>query len=336
MGRYSRELGKEVTTVAPETMERLRRYTWPGNVRELQSVLKQALLQAAGPILLPEFLPPLHRAADVVDGRRVRLWTWSDTSTRGLRQGAEDLYAEAVRRLERILLPRVLRHTDGNQLRRLRYSASHAAACERNCGNWGCELTVQSFSPSAIRFACPVVARSRNRSATIGAPDAPHWSFSMKSFWPCAALAVLCLAPWRGRRPPKPDAKSFEVPYRLTAVKHIVVRAKINGKGPFNFILDTGTPALFIAPEAAKKAGVEPDAKGWGVFDSFEIEGGVVLTKAKGRIEKPFQLDGMNGLGLAGVELHGMIGYNILAHYRMKIDFTKDKMVWTPLELQAG
>ena len=39
----------------------------------------------------------------------------------------------------------------------------------------------------------------------------------------------------------------------------------------------------------------------------------------------------MNGLGLAGVELHGMIGYNILAHYRMEIDFTKDKMVWTPI-----
>ena len=57
----------------------------------------------------------------------------------------------------------------------------------------------------------------------------------------------------------------------------------------------------------------------------------MVLTKAEGRVEKPFQLDGMNGLGLAGVELHGMIGYNILAHYRLTIDFTKNKMVWTPL-----
>ncbi len=57
----------------------------------------------------------------------------------------------------------------------------------------------------------------------------------------------------------------------------------------------------------------------------------MVLPKAKARIEKPFQLEGMNGLGLGGVELHGMIGYNILAHYRMEIDFTKDKMVWTPI-----
>jgi hypothetical protein len=155
----------------------------------------------------------------------------------------------------------------------------------------------------------------------------------MKSFWPCIALAMFSLAPLaRADEPLKSAVKSYEVPYRLTAVKHIVVRAKINGKGPFNFILDTGAPALFITPDAAKKAGVDPDAKGWGVFDKFEIEGGVVLKKAEGRVEKPFQLDGMNGLGLAGVELHGMIGYNLLARYRMKIDFTKDKMVWTPLD----
>ena len=42
----------------------------------------------------------------------------------------------------------------------------------------------------------------------------------------------------------------------------------------------------------------------------------------------------MNGLGLAGAELHGMIGYNVLARYRMEIDFTQDKMIWTPLDFE--
>ncbi len=56
---FSRKLGREVRSVAPEAMDVLRRYSWPGNLRELQSVLKQALLQATGTVLLPEFLPPL-------------------------------------------------------------------------------------------------------------------------------------------------------------------------------------------------------------------------------------------------------------------------------------
>ena len=157
----------------------------------------------------------------------------------------------------------------------------------------------------------------------------------MKLLWSCAVLSAVCLAPpLRADEPAKTDAKPIEVPYRTTVPKHIMVRAKINGKGPFNFILDTGAPALFVSTAVCKKLGIEPDKNGWGVFDKFEIEGGVVIPKAKGRIEDPFQLEGMNGMGLAGAELHGIIGYNILAKYRMEIDFTKDKMVWTPLDYE--
>ncbi len=61
--RFSRELGREVREVAPEALERLRGYAWPGNIRELQSVLKQALLRASGPTLLPAFLPELGARA---------------------------------------------------------------------------------------------------------------------------------------------------------------------------------------------------------------------------------------------------------------------------------
>jgi hypothetical protein len=149
----------------------------------------------------------------------------------------------------------------------------------------------------------------------------------MRSLWLCAGLCLALTAPARAD-----DAKTYQVPYRLTKTQHILVRVKINGKGPFNLILDTGAPALFLATKAAKKAGVEPDAKGWGTFDKFEVEGGVSIPKAKGRVEDPFQLEGMNGLGLAGAELHGMLGYTLLARYRIEIDLTKDKMTWTELD----
>jgi hypothetical protein len=152
----------------------------------------------------------------------------------------------------------------------------------------------------------------------------------MRPLWLCAGLLFALAVPARGDEKAAP--KTYQVPYRLTKTQHILVRVKINGKGPFNLILDTGAPAVFVSTRAAKKAGVEPDKKGWGAFDKFEVEGGVSIPKAKGRIEDPFQLEGMNGLGLAGVELHGMMGYTLLARYRIEIDLTRDKMTWTELD----
>src|SRR5258708_38843783 len=130
---------------------------------------------------------------------------------------------------------------------------------------------------------------------------------------------ILTLAPplWAGEVK-KSETKTYQVPFRLTSTNHVLVRVKINGKGPYNFILDTGAPALFVSTAVGNKLGVKANKQGWGTFDRFEIEGGVVMEKVKGRVENPFQLEGMNGLGLAGAELHGMIGYTILARYRLR------------------
>src|SRR5262245_18648789 len=127
---------------------------------------------------------------------------------------------------------------------------------------------------------------------------------------------------------PKDKPTKYEIPYKLTDTKHVLVRAKINGKGPFNMILDTGAPAVFITKPVAKKAGVDVDEKGWGTFVGFEVEGGLKAEKVKARVEDLVQIDGMYSLGLAGVELHGVIGYNMLAKFRIDYDFTADKLTF--------
>jgi len=136
--RFNSELGKTISGVAPEVMERLRHYSWPGNIRELQTVLKHAMLHAIGPILVPEFLPPgLHDEEDHRASPRplaagpqatpVTKRTASDPLPEQgdvafhefvenrLRNGTHSLYADSVKYMECILLTDVLSYTNGNQ-----------------------------------------------------------------------------------------------------------------------------------------------------------------------------------------------------------------------------
>jgi two-component system nitrogen regulation response regulator GlnG len=115
--RFARELGSDVRGVDPAALAVLRGYSWPGNVRELQSVLKQALLRATGPVLALEFLPPQLCAPPAAANSGQTLEQFLDEQ---IEAGAEGLYAAALERLDRLLLTRVLRHVGGNQVRAAR------------------------------------------------------------------------------------------------------------------------------------------------------------------------------------------------------------------------
>lgn len=131
----------------------------------------------------------------------------------------------------------------------------------------------------------------------------------------------------------KKPAASFFVPYRLSDVKHVVIRAKVNGQGPFNFIVDTGAPAVYFGSEMAKKLGLTPKEDGfWKDFDNVEIEGGLKLSKLKVRVEEPFQLVGINKMNAAGIKYHGVMGYSVLAQYKIEYDFTQPHLKWTLLD----
>ncbi|MDP2853901.1 MAG: sigma 54-interacting transcriptional regulator [Smithellaceae bacterium] len=49
--RYSRKLGKQITSISKETMKTLQGYPWPGNVRELESIIERAVILSPGPVL---------------------------------------------------------------------------------------------------------------------------------------------------------------------------------------------------------------------------------------------------------------------------------------------
>ncbi len=121
--RYDRELGLDLRGFAPEALEVLEKYSWPGNVRELQSAVKQAMLNASGHLILPEFLPDdVRRGAGVLPTTTVE----TNSPAEGaldlaalvenlVQSGEKGIYDRIIAAVDRLVLTRVLRHTHGHQ-----------------------------------------------------------------------------------------------------------------------------------------------------------------------------------------------------------------------------
>ena len=137
-------------------------------------------------------------------------------------------------------------------------------------------------------------------------------------------------------KPPDPSVgKSYRVPYRMTETNHFLVRVRIDGKGPFNFLVDTGAPHLFVGLEAAKKVGIKVDPEEYFTpIGRLDFEGGANLTGMKARVEDVFQMVGMNALGLPGASIDGILGFSALARFKIQIDPTQDRMNWTRLDYE--
>ncbi len=116
--RYSPEFGKEVRSLAPDTLVLLEHYQWPGNVRELESVMKQSLLTARGNILLPDFLPSLAHDQVQQDTSSIASGLVTESFvTDLLERGCEEIYATVIAKTEHQLIRQILKHTGGNQLK---------------------------------------------------------------------------------------------------------------------------------------------------------------------------------------------------------------------------
>lgn len=125
------------------------------------------------------------------------------------------------------------------------------------------------------------------------------------------------------------DAQT-EVPIRLAAPAKplILVDVHANGRGPFQFAVDTGTSTTAITPEIAKGLGIETARAGAGTT------GGAPVDFSAGTLQS-FQLGGAKIENMAvvvadfftmlsaavGAKLDGIVGYNFLRNYKVVIDY---------------
>jgi two-component system nitrogen regulation response regulator GlnG len=119
--QFNRSLGRAVRSVTPEAMECLTGHEWPGNVRQLQSVLKYAMIRAAGDVIALDDLPETFRPDDsatsarapAVEGEALEVGSFTGGL---LRAGETDIYRRVSAEMDRIVLTAVLRHARGNQV----------------------------------------------------------------------------------------------------------------------------------------------------------------------------------------------------------------------------
>jgi two-component system nitrogen regulation response regulator GlnG len=112
------ELGVDVKTLHPSTVERLNNLEWPGNVRQLENICRWLTVMASGSEVLPNDLPAElieekpHLGFDSDTTWQKQLATWAKKS---LTQGDTELLSYALPEFERILLEVALEHTNGHK-----------------------------------------------------------------------------------------------------------------------------------------------------------------------------------------------------------------------------
>jgi two-component system, NtrC family, response regulator AtoC len=122
LAKFNDRLKKQISSIAPEAIERLVSYHWPGNIRELENLMERTILFCEGPAIQVSDLPPEVLAAVPVAlpaaiSPNSPVPVPVSTSEESSRPAASSL-KEAVRaeteRVERELIQRALDETGGN------------------------------------------------------------------------------------------------------------------------------------------------------------------------------------------------------------------------------
>jgi hypothetical protein len=131
------------------------------------------------------------------------------------------------------------------------------------------------------------------------------------------------------------------VPFDLLPTKHITVQVKLNGKGPYRMIFDTGAPVSILNTRTAKESGVS--SKGAGLFSLFGS-----LDQAK---IKKVEIGGLKAENIPIIvmdhptielvsrtfgPIEGIVGFPLFARYRMTLDYQSREMTFTPNGYEPG
>lgn len=133
------------------------------------------------------------------------------------------------------------------------------------------------------------------------------------------------------------EPKATKTTFELLKTQHMVVEAKINGKGPYRLIFDTGAPVTLLNNKVAREAGVIPANFKRPVFALFGNAGEFKIKSLRiGDVEADnvptFVMDHPTVTAIANAlgPIEGIVGFPFFARYRMTIDYQAKEMTFVP------
>src|SRR5271157_5948912 len=171
-------------------------------------------------------------------------------------------------------------------------------------------------------------------------------ALSILAFTLVVTLNVRFASAWAGFDPQVPAqapplAKSkvrAVVPFSMLPSNHMLVRAMINGKGPYRLIFDLGAPITLLSNQASEGSGVIKAGAPRSFLFSMRGEAEVAklqvgdLTATKLPVIV-FDHPVLKILGdVFGRPVDGIIGFTFFARYRTTIDYQANQMTFEPID----
>lgn len=135
---------------------------------------------------------------------------------------------------------------------------------------------------------------------------------------------------------PTPPVAAVVVPFEMLPSNHMVMQAKLNGKGPYRLIFDVGAPVTLLSNRAAEGSGaVDPKTprsflmgmRGEAELGTLEI-GDVTAKKLPVVV---FDHPALKALSGFFKPIDGIIGYTFFARYKTTIDYQAHTMTLEPV-----
>lgn len=145
---------------------------------------------------------------------------------------------------------------------------------------------------------------------------------------------VLLVGPAAGAElEPKPVA----VPFDLLITKHMVVNIKINGKGPYRVIFDTGAPISLLSTKLARESELLDKKVRRPAFALFAPPEFVKIKQLQlGELTAEnvpvvvMDHPTLEAIGQVLGPIEGILGFPFFARYRMTLDYQAKRMTFVP------